>query len=145
MIHMTPEAFAKASKLFAFLDDAGRMRMMEAAREEIRPAGDCICREGDAGEVFWVITRGRVRVMVQDVVDQKEVAQLGAGQFFGEISAVMGQPRTATVTALEDVELLAFDRDPVMGILDDYPKVKEIVGKVGLMRSEDTVAKLMRD
>lgn len=144
-LQMTSEEFAKTSKLFAFLDDAGRARMMAIAREEARPAGECICKEGDAGDVFWVITGGSVQVTVEDVVDEKEVARLGTGQFFGEISAVMKQPRTATVTALEDVKLLAFDRDPVMEILADYPKVKEIVGKVGLIRSEDTVEKLMSD
>ena len=144
-LHMTSDEFAKSSKLFGFLDEAGRARMMAIAREEQHPAEAVICREGEAGEVFWVILEGEVHVRVEDVVGDKEVAVLGLGQFFGEISAVMAQPRSATVTASSDLRLLAFDRAPVMEILADYPKVKEIVGKVGLMRSEDTVEKLMSD
>lgn len=144
-VTMTTEEFSKSSKLFGFLDEAGRARMMAIAREEQRSAGDEICKEGDAGEVFWVILEGEVKVRVEDVIGEKEVAVLGPGQFFGEISAVLAQPRSATVTANTDLRLLAFDRAPVMEILADYPKVKEIVGKVGLMRSEDTVEKLMSD
>ena len=144
-LHMTSDEFAKSSKLFGFLDEAGRARMMDIAREEQQPSGTVICTEGEAGDVFWVILEGEVHVRVEDVVGDKEVAVLGPGQFFGEISAVMAQPRSATVTASTDLRLLAFDRAPVMEILADYPKVKEIVGKVGLMRSEDTVEKLMSD
>ncbi len=144
-LHMTSDEFAKSSKLFGFLDEAGRARMMAIAREEQQPAGTEICREGEAGDVFWVILEGEVHVRVEDVVGDKEVAVLGPGQFFGEISAVLAQPRSATVTASTGLRLLAFDRAPVMEILADYPKVKEIVGKVGLMRSEDTVEKLMSD
>ncbi|MDF1562650.1 MAG: cyclic nucleotide-binding domain-containing protein [Deltaproteobacteria bacterium] len=142
---MTREEFAKASKLFGFLDDAGRQRMMAIAREEQYAAGSVICRELEAGAVFWVIQEGEVQVSVEDVLDEKEVATLGPRQFFGEISAILGQPRTATVVAKSDLVLLAFDRQPVLEILDDYPKVKEILGKVGLIRSEDTVEKLMSD
>lgn len=144
-ISMSPEELANTSKLFAFLDEAGRERMIDIAREETHAAGDVVCKELDRGSVFWVIVEGDVTVSVEDIVDEKEVAVLGKGQFFGEISAVMDQPRTATVTARTDLKLLAFDREPVMKILDDYPEVKEIVGKVGLIRSEDTVVKLMSD
>ncbi len=142
---MSSEEFAKTSKLFGFLDDAGRARMMAIARQETRKAGEVVCVELEAGDTFWVIQSGEVQVSVEDVVGEKDVATLGARQFFGEISAVLGQPRNATVTAKTDLSLLAFDRAPVLEILKDYPKVKEILGKVGLIRSEDTVVKLMSD
>jgi CRP-like cAMP-binding protein len=144
-ISMSPDEFAKSSKLFGFLDEAGRARLMAAAREESYAAGETVCREGEAGEQFWVIVEGTADVVVEDVVGEKQVAKLGRGNFFGEISAVLGEPRMATVVAAEGLRLLAFDRGPVVEILQDYPKVREIVGKVGLMRSEDTVEKLMAD
>lgn len=144
-ISMSADEFAKSSKLFGFLDGAGRARLMAVAREESYPVGEVVCREGEAGEVFWVILSGKATVTVEDVVGEKKVAVLGRGNFFGEISAVLGEPRMATVTAEEPLVLLAFDRKPVVELLADYPKVREIVGKVGLMRSEDTVEKLMAD
>jgi CRP/FNR family transcriptional regulator, cyclic AMP receptor protein len=144
-ISLSMEEFAKSSKLFGFLDDAGRQRLMDAAREERFDAGDVVCKEGEAGEVFWVILEGQARIMVEDIAEEKQVATLGPGQFFGEISAVLNQPRTATAIAESQLTTLAFDREPVLAVLADYPKVKEIVGKVGLMRSEDTVEKLMAD
>lgn len=144
-IEMTAEDFAKSSKLFEFLDETGQNRLMDIAREESVGEGDVLCTEGELGEVFWVILEGEVRVDVDDFGEAKEVARLGAGQFCGEISGVLNQPRSATMTALSGLKLLAFDREPVLDILAEYPKVMDIVAKVGLMRSEDTVEKLMGD
>ncbi len=144
-LKMSTDEFARTSKLFGFLDEVGRARMLEIAREERYAEGEVLCREMEAGETFWVILEGEVRVMVEDVVGEKEVAVLGKGNFFGEVSAVLGQARTATVVARSPLHLLAFDRGPVLEILKDYPKVKEILGKVGVIRSEDTVEKLLED
>lgn len=144
-ISMTVDEFAKSSKLFGFLDEAGRERLMAVAREESFQGDETVCKEGESGDVFWVILEGKASVVVDDLAGEKKVATLGRGNFFGEVSAVLGEPRMATVVAEEPLRLLAFDRAPVMEILDDYPSVREIVGKVGLMRSEDTVEKLMSD
>jgi putative ABC transport system ATP-binding protein len=63
-------------------------------------AGDVIIREGDPGDDFFLISDGNVDVIRQD----REVATLGQGDFFGEAALISGEPRNATVVARTDLE-----------------------------------------
>jgi CRP-like cAMP-binding protein len=69
--------------------------------------GEEIVTEGREGSTFFVLLSGRVSVKAKE----REVATLGAGQSFGEMSLLTGEPRSATVSALEDTVLLELGRD----------------------------------
>jgi CRP-like cAMP-binding protein len=71
------------------------------------PAGAAVVTEGEVGDEYYVIDRGDVDVLVDDTW----VRTLGPGRGFGEIALVRDLPRTATVRAATDVELVVFDRD----------------------------------
>src|SRR5215469_7053092 len=62
--------------------------------------GDVVIRQGEAGEEFFLISDGRVEVMRQG----HDVAELGAGDFFGEGALITGEPRNATVVANDNVD-----------------------------------------
>lgn len=70
--------------------------------------GDVVLRQGDVGDYYYVITDGRVQVVLQDDNDlnEEELAQLGAGRAFGEEALVSGEPRNATVRALTRCSLM---------------------------------------
>ena len=70
-------------------------------------AGDVFVREGGVSDRFYVIASGRVEVTQGVRVLRHE----GPGEFFGEIGLLRDVPRTATISAVEDTELLALDRD----------------------------------
>jgi MFS family permease len=75
------------------------------------PAGEEIVREGEPGDRFYVIDSGEVDVSV----DGRPGKPLRAGDHFGEIALLQDVPRTATVRAQTDVDLLALDRDEFLG------------------------------
>ncbi len=95
--------------LFAGLDDDGRTRLAEACPEHLFGAGERIVRQGDAGQSMFVVLDGRVRITLEP--SGQEVAVTSSGGFFGEMSMLTGDPRTATVSALDDALLLEITAD----------------------------------
>lgn len=134
---------AKVSRLFEALDAHGRNSLLSLSHRVHRKAGEVICHEGEPGGEFYVIGSGEVRVSVDAVGGEKEVARLGQGQFFGEMAVLNGDTRSATCTATTDVELVAFPSEAVEQILARYPAARETLHKVGVLRSEDTMQKIL--
>lgn len=82
-----------------------------AAASQVRRfgAGEEIVTEGGKGDTFFVVVSGRVSIRRGQPA--REFAALGRGQSFGEMSLLTGEPRIATVTALEDSTLLELGRE----------------------------------
>ena len=77
---------------------------------------------------MFVVASGSLRVYVRNREGHNEqVRMLHAGEFFGEISLITGQPRTATVTAASRTELLALDLPTLNKIAADHPQVPETI------------------
>ncbi len=78
------------------------------------PAGSVVIAEGEPGSSFFVLASGEVRVTKRRVAGEDEVielARLHEGAIFGEMALVSAAPRSATVTAVRDSDLLEFDRE----------------------------------
>jgi CRP/FNR family transcriptional regulator, cyclic AMP receptor protein len=72
-------------------------------------AGTVLFREGEPGREMFVIQSGAVRMTRTIRGEEKLIADLPAGEFFGEMSIINDKPRTATATVLEDAQLLVLD------------------------------------
>ena len=73
------------------------------------PAGTVLFLDGDAGDVMYVIQSGRVRIYTQVKDTEKQLAILGPGDFFGEMSILNSKPRTASAQVIEDAKMLVID------------------------------------
>ncbi|MBI5496929.1 MAG: Crp/Fnr family transcriptional regulator [Deltaproteobacteria bacterium] len=73
------------------------------------PAGTLLFKEGELGKEMFVVQSGKVRISktVRDV--EKTLTELGAGEFFGEMSILNDKPRSANATTIEDSKLLVID------------------------------------
>ncbi|MEP7118088.1 MAG: mechanosensitive ion channel family protein [Acidobacteriota bacterium] len=95
--------------LFTGLDDVECARLADACPERIFGAGERVVRQGAAGQSMFVVLDGAVRVTLEP--SGQDVAVIGEGGFFGEMSMLTGEPRTATVTAVDDAVLLEISSD----------------------------------
>ena len=85
--------------------------------------GSVIVTEGDPADGLYVVVSGRIKVLLGDN-DGKEVVLTveSAGACFGEIALLDEEPRSASVAALENTELLIIYRDQFMDLLDNHPE-----------------------
>ncbi len=81
--------------------------------------GEALFHEGDPGDALYVIVEGEVSVQAEGP-PRVEMARLGPGAFLGEVALMTDQPRSATVTAIGDAELLRIDRATLSRVLAEH-------------------------
>jgi CRP/FNR family cyclic AMP-dependent transcriptional regulator len=108
-----------AARLFDGVDEAGMAGIAEVAVEVDFPADHVIARQGEIGSGFFVITTGGARV----VRDGRQIADLGPGDFFGELSVLDGKPRVAQVVAGEPTTCLALSTWDFEAVAQGQPRV----------------------
>jgi MFS family permease len=94
-----------------------------SAREEHVPQGATVIREGEPAVDFFVVVQGSLEVLASraDSEVPASVNTLGPGDYFGEIGLLTGRPRTATVVATTDCELLRISGQDFLGVLSGSP------------------------
>lgn len=109
--------------LFARLREKELNELSQVARIRTFASGDLIVREGDEGDEFFIVSSGRVDV-IKNVATPEEFRMgiLGAGDFFGELSLLDDEPRSATVRAAGDVECVSINRVDFMDHLNKHPQ-----------------------
>src|SRR6266446_4454845 len=90
--------------------------------------GDTVCAEGDEGETFFVCVSGELEVW--GGAPRRIVNRLGLGEFFGEMSLLLGGQRAATVTASRNARLLAVDKSVFEQFFLHNAKVLEAFSRV---------------
>jgi len=94
--------------------------MSTALRDELHvKKGEIIFRQGDPGHEMFVVSSGRVRLTIGSAGHEKDVALIGPGEFFGELSLLSDEPRSATAEIMEDSTLLAIGRDVFAMLVQD--------------------------
>ena len=103
--------------LFSGFNEKELRRVAELARVMDVPAATAVTQIGEPGNSFFVIIDGAVAVRTPVGTG----AQLHPGEFFGEMSLLDGEPRSATIVATTDLRLLVVDRSHFWRLLDETP------------------------
>ena len=105
--------------LFSGFNEDDLRRVAELSRIVEAPVGTVITQIGDAGESFFVIIDGMAGVRTP----VGPGSELHPGDFFGEMSLLDGEPRSATIVATTDLRLLVVDRTHFWRLLDETPEL----------------------
>lgn len=105
--------------LFASLSDAERQELAAGFTVKTAEAGSHLIGEGSRGYSFFVLLEGTADVTSQGA----SIAQLGAGDFFGEIAILAGGRRTASVTTTSHTRLLVLSAEEFRRLQEAHPAI----------------------
>ncbi|MBN2003325.1 MAG: cyclic nucleotide-binding domain-containing protein [Anaerolineae bacterium] len=117
------EALASNSRILQAFTVMSREALSHLITEETAAPGDIIFREGDHGETMYVIWSGRALVIKGDPVSPTVLSRRGPGEIIGEMALLEGQPRSASVIALDNMRMLSINRDGFHQLLADDPGI----------------------
>lgn len=130
------------SRPFKSLTPDQRMGLLDKAAVEVHAEGSTVIQEGDTGESLYVIKSGVVDVSTELNGRRIELARLGPGDIFGEISVLTGEPTTANVVTTGRTELVKFSRREVVELAGQHPQLAHLLSETKAHRVSETVHKI---
>ncbi|MFK7802194.1 MAG: cyclic nucleotide-binding domain-containing protein [Anaerolineae bacterium] len=128
--HTTAEPAADVPKLLnsfdliSELEDDQIAQLASFSHAQSFAIGEYLVREGEQGDSMFMITAGSVDIHIRGDQNQNIlVQQKKAGEFFGEMSLLTGEPRSATVRATDDVEVIVINKDAFTSVLMEDPSI----------------------
>jgi CRP-like cAMP-binding protein len=109
--------------LFEACSQAELARIATITTQVDVPDGEVLIREGERGELFFVLVKGSAEVRK----GTRRIATLGAGDFAGELALLTDAPRTATVTTTSPVTALRATRKGFSALLETSPRIQQKV------------------
>lgn len=103
--------------LFADLTTPQLQRIAHMFEEEVHSEGTRVLRQGLSGSAFYIILDGEASV----IIDGQQRATLSRGDFFGEVSILLGEPPGADIVATRELRTLALGGPQVRGVLIENP------------------------
>lgn len=141
---MGREDLLKKVPLFSELGKRDLERLGKLMVPRSVKAGETIIKENDQAAGFFVVSEGKVEAVRGAEGDNAHtLASFGPGDFFGEMALFEGFPRSATVRAIEDSELLAMTRWDFMAEMKNHPEIAVSMLPVLVRRLREADAKLM--
>tara|TARA_B100001964_G_scaffold39585_1_gene43272 strand:+ start:641 stop:1321 length:681 start_codon:yes stop_codon:yes gene_type:complete len=121
---MNSAEYLRSVSIFSDLSDVELVSISKKMTPYSYSKGEFIVMEEMEGEQCYFITHGSVKI-TRSSKEGREVilAILTAGEFFGEMSLLDGETRSANVLTLEETKVLALNRNDFMATLEEYPRV----------------------
>jgi hypothetical protein len=118
--------------LFSRLTDDQRRQIAAASAIRLFGAGEVIVRQGDPGQSMFIVCSGSVEVLLEP--DRRQVAVIEKGGYFGEMSLLTGDPRSASVVTRGDAAVLELDAELFRALGAADPKAVEAMGMAAMTR-----------
>ncbi len=119
-----------AVDIFAPLSSEETAMLAQAATSHVFAPGETVIRGGDPGSSMFVVHNGRVSVQVNENGRARTVATLSDGAFFGEMALFTGEPRVASIVAIEETEVLEIGHAAMKRIFDNNPDLVESLSHI---------------
>jgi small-conductance mechanosensitive channel/CRP-like cAMP-binding protein len=118
-------------ELFESLTVPERAELSRQMQERLFMAGDTVIQKGDHGESMFILCEGllEVRIALHDDEEPSRVARLQAGMFFGEMSALTGEPRSAMVVAVTDALVFEISKDAIASLIHSRHELAEKIAE----------------
>ena len=125
------EIFIRLSEvgIFAPLNDEETQKLAEKCEAKIFSPNEPIVRKGQEGKSMFVIHRGSVKIQIIENDIPRTVATLQEGEIFGEMGLFTGEPRSATVVAAEETEVLEIKHTAVKPLFKKNPDLMEALSE----------------
>lgn len=133
-LDLDPAELLRSVPLFAGTPSEDFARVAAQLRQRTVPGGEVILRQGDRGDSLFLIVRGVVRVVLESGDAPVDVATLMAGDFFGEMALLRGEPRTATCRAVTACALLELKRQDFDAVRAACPGLRTAIEEVETRR-----------
>ena len=135
----------QASALFSSFEREALVEIITSTELRSYDQGDIIVTEGEAGSSLFLVVGGTVKVFTRiEDGGNMPLAELGPGDFFGEVSLLTGRPRTATITASTEVTAIELDRVSLDRIAEGHPEVGKVLEDFYERRAKDTVEAVIK-
>jgi CRP/FNR family cyclic AMP-dependent transcriptional regulator len=112
-------AMLEKASLWSGLDRKDLKFIVKLSKERKYESGDAIVKRGEGGVGFYMILEGSVEVRSDGTI----LSKLGPGQFFGEMSVIDNQPRSADVVAVEPAKCLILSAWSFNALISEHPKI----------------------
>ena len=119
-----------AVDIFAPLSTEELARLATAAESHVYAPSETIIRAGDAADSMFIVHHGRVEVRLKDNGQARTVASLCEGNFFGEMALFTGEPRTASVVAVEETEVVEIGHQAMKHLFQTNPELVESLSHI---------------
>ncbi|MDB9312797.1 cyclic nucleotide-binding domain-containing protein [Spirulina sp. CS-785/01] len=124
---------------FSEFQDKDIEKLIALGKKEEVPENTYLCREDEPGDAFYIILEGAVEIYVEKI--NKFLTQLSSGSFFGELSLLLGIPRTATVRTKEETVLFTLDQKSLQKLLKQYPNMAENIAQQLTQHQEELASR----
>ena len=131
----------KRFNFLAALEGEALAQWAEKFRDEVRPRGEVIFRQGDEGERFYMIEAGQVSAHRMLGEGQEQfIGYFGPGEFFGTEAVLTGEPRLLTAEAVSQTALLYLNKGDFLELYNGQPEIKASIDTIRALRAHRRVA-----